>query len=83
MPLIRDGGIICGDDLQIRLGDIVEDKLDEHRHYLQYNRPNAHLDGVFYHPGVTQAVAEVFGEVSSSGRIWAMHKLGGYWRLIP
>ncbi len=86
MPLVREGGVICGDDLQIQLDDhafdIDEDLLDEHRAYVESNRPNAHLKGVFYHPGVTQAVAEVFGTVSTSGRIWAMQKVGGFWKPI-
>ncbi len=82
MPLVREGGVICGDDLQIKFSDISDDKQDEHYGYIQSNRPNAHLSGVFYHPGVTQAVAEIFGTVSTSGRVWAMQKVGGFWKTI-
>ncbi len=82
MPLVREGGIICGDDLQVNLDTVSENLLDEHYAHVKSNRPNAHLNGVFYHPGVTQAVAEIFGDVSTFGRLWAMRKMGGFWKLI-
>ena len=32
-----------------------------------------------FHPGVTLAVEEIFGEVSSWGGFWAMQKIKGLW----
>lgn len=81
MPLVREGGILCGDDLQVQLSEILRHShlTIEHNRYLDENRPNAHLsDGRFYHPGVTQAVADLFvGRLPTAGRLWAVEKVGG------
>ena len=78
-PLIREGGIICGDDLELQLAAI-----DVH-----YAEDNAAIDyvcdpktGKWYHPGVTLAVAESLGEVSVWEGFWAMRKTGPTWSRI-
>ena len=35
-----------------------------------------------YHPGVTVAISEIFGEVSSWGGFWAMQKINNNWNKI-
>lgn len=60
--LVRDGGVICGDDLERQLVDVP---LAECREY-------ANRDFIAgYHPGVTLAVAEAFGPVFVDGSVWA------------
>ena len=79
IALVKEGGIICGDDLE-----------------LQYNQVDAtiarekpHLDKMFdrttnkiFHPGVTLAVGETFGSVSSWSGFWAMPKKNDKWEKI-
>lgn len=79
MSLVKDGGIICGDDLNLQLTQV--DKA--------YTQQHAEADfikdaksGRNYHPGVTLAVAELFGEVSMWGGFWAMQKRGKEWHKI-
>jgi hypothetical protein len=36
--------------------------------------------GTNFHPGVTLAVGEFFGEVSAYAGFWVMQKAGGEWR---
>jgi predicted O-methyltransferase YrrM len=79
LDLVKEGGIICGDDLNLQLHTVDKDNTVK----------NAEADfikdsktGRNYHPGVTLAVAEVFGEVSMWGGFWAMQKVGGQWKQI-
>lgn len=75
-PLVRDGGYLCGDDLEIQMADIdvgfVRDNRDR----------DVVLDartGRLFHPGVTLAVGEFFGGVSVYAGFWAMQKKGTAW----
>ncbi len=79
LPLVSDGGIICGDDLNLQLHECDQD----------IARASGHLDfiedpetGRKYHPGVTLAVAEIFGKASSWGGYWAMQKQGNNWKMV-
>lgn len=76
--LVRQGGIVCGDDLELELGacppEYTKRMSDEDRDYVPH--PNS---GVSYHPGVTLAVAEIFGEVSCWEGFWAMRRGGEAW----
>ena len=80
MPLVRDGGILCGDDLEREFADVDG---PAHAEAIKTGIEHAHgPDGVGYHPGVTQAVHETFGKVSRFGRLWAMQKKGEVWTQI-
>ncbi|MHB1947017.1 MAG: class I SAM-dependent methyltransferase [Gammaproteobacteria bacterium] len=79
LSLVKEGGIICGDDLNLQL------------HQVDANQTRQHAEDDFikdekakrnYHPGVTLAVAELFGEVSVWGGFWAMQKRGNTWHKI-
>lgn len=77
IPLLKEGGIICGDDLE----------LQAHQVDASFTWANKERDCVYYaaadrdyHPGVTLAVAEVFGAVSTYDVVWAMQKSQGRWR---
>src|SRR5262249_31684435 len=71
--LVREGGIIAGDDLNVQLPDIAEEKVRQH---LQEDCV-IEEDGFFYHPGVTLAVAENFGRATRVETCWAVQKQGG------
>ena len=70
--LLRDGGILCGDDLEAQLHEVNVD----------WARANLNSDfmadpsGTYYHPGVTLAVGERFGPVWSNLAVWAVRKTG-------
>jgi len=75
--LVKDGGILCGDDLNLQL----------HQCDKKVAMANKNMDfvkdtksGRNFHPGVTLAVAEIFGEVSMWGGFWAMQRKGKEWK---
>jgi predicted O-methyltransferase YrrM len=77
--LLKDGGIICGDDLE----------LQAHQVDASFAKNQPDLDKYYdedlaahYHPGVTLAVSEKFGSVSSWFGYWAMQKKGAAWQTV-
>lgn len=79
LSLVRDGGIICGDDLNLQLHQVDKENTKKHAEDDFIKDDKA---GRNYHPGVTLAVAETFGEVSVWGGFWAMQKQGKKWVTI-
>ena len=87
MELVRPGGILCGDDLEMVLpmGTTAEG-LQTHREAVErgddilgFYLPH---DGVwdYYHPGVTQAVWDVFHrKISCFEGLWAVRKTADGW----
>ncbi len=74
--LIREGGIICGDDLELQAHECDAT--------IARARPTLDLfldepSQTHYHPGVTLAVGENFGPASSWYGFWAMQKKEGRW----
>jgi predicted O-methyltransferase YrrM/chaperonin cofactor prefoldin len=70
--LLRDGGILCGDDLELQSGECAD---------LEHDGDNPIADYVVdaktekgFHPGVTRAVGEFIGPVSSWSGFWAMRR---------
>ncbi len=76
LRLIKEGGIICGDDLNLQLHEIDKENALKNKHKDFIKDPKTQKN---FHPGVTVAVAEEFGEVSSWGGFWAMQKINGKW----
>lgn len=76
--LVQDGGIICGDDLELQKFQI---NTLEHKSALNLNKDYvlSSKGSAYYHPGVTEAVAVEFGEVSSWEGVWATRKQGPRW----
>jgi predicted O-methyltransferase YrrM len=79
MKLVADGGILCGDDLE----------LQTHEVNAEIARQQPSLEHAFavhlsrsYHPGVTLAVGELLGRVSAWEGFWAMRKRGASWQPI-
>lgn len=74
--LVKNGGIICGDDLNLQFHEIDKDYaiLKKEKDFIEDP-----LTKKNYHPGVTVAVYEEFGDVSSWGGFWAMQKMNENW----
>jgi tetratricopeptide (TPR) repeat protein len=71
--LVKDGGILCGDDLELQAGACDLEHARQHAREDYIRDPGS---GRYFHPGVTLAVHETFGEVSSFSGFWAMRKIG-------
>jgi predicted O-methyltransferase YrrM len=76
LRLVKEGGIICGDDLNLQMEQVDQD----------FARKNKLIDftkdpktGRNFHPGVTLAVHEIFGPVAMWGGYWAMQRTPGGW----
>jgi predicted O-methyltransferase YrrM len=77
LRLVADGGIICGDDLELQLHQIDLENAQKHQDVDYILDP---LTNQYFHPGVTLAVAEVFGEVSVWDGFWVVQKRGDQWQ---
>lgn len=77
LNLVREGGIICGDDLNLQFSQVDQNHTKEHAEADFIKDPKTNRN---YHPGVTLAVAEILGEVSAWGGFWAMQKQGNDWK---
>lgn len=77
--LVKEGGIICGDDLNLQFHECDSEFVinNAHRDFLTEPTKNKNI-----HPGVTLAVYEEFGEVSSWAGFWAMRKTKLGWEKI-
>jgi hypothetical protein len=78
MRLVRDGGVMCGDDMWKQMDDI-RDKEHCLKAVLDGLQHTIDSDNVGYHPGVATAVNEVFGPVTVLDRMWAVQKRDGIW----
>ncbi len=79
-PLLKEGGYICGDDLELQLSEIDENSA---RTLLDEDVVRDVKRGTHFHPGVTVAVGEFFGEVSVYAGFWVMQKTGSSWKKVP
>jgi predicted O-methyltransferase YrrM len=79
LRLIKDGGIICGDDLNLQMHDVDQAHAKENGDRDFIKDPKT---GRNYHPGVTLAISEIFGKVSMWGGFWAIQKQGNEWKQI-
>ena len=79
LPLIKEGGIICGDDLNLQLSQVDQAHALKHASQDFINDPKT---GRNFHPGVTLAVGKMLGEVSSWGGFWAMQEHQDMWQKI-
>ena len=76
--LIKQNGIICGDDLEAQLHELSEEEAAaaprERSDYIYSQRLDLH-----YHPGVAAAVAGEFGRVPVWEGFWAIQSASGRW----
>lgn len=71
--LVKVGGVLCGDDLDKQIPSL--DAMHHQQLVAQGNPFENARDGEGYHPGVTQAVWDIFGEVQSFEGLWVMQKV--------
>ena len=78
--ILREGGILCGDDFDISIHDVDRDFAEK------YKEVNAVVDPKtkeVYHPGVCLAVSEFFGaEPSCYNGFWVMRKAKTQWEEV-
>lgn len=80
IPLLKNGGVICGDDLELQFNEVDQERFTEHKDNDTFLDPKL---GLKYHPGVTFAVHEFFGGFVSAWKgFWAMRKIGYTWEKI-
>jgi hypothetical protein len=77
--LVSEGGVLCGDDLEIQVNEadsklVLECPTEDYVHLARYGR-DVHL-------GVTLAVDAAFGPVSAWAGFWAMRKTASGWAPI-
>jgi methyltransferase family protein len=78
--LVKNGGILCGDDLDRQLPKLP---LDEHLALLARGIEAGVLpSGASYHVGVTQAVYDFFGIVSCYNGFWLVQKVDDSWKNV-
>jgi SAM-dependent methyltransferase len=79
--LLKPGGILCGDDLELQSEEVPADELDqmvaENCDYVSSSKL-----GSGYHPGVTKAVALELGRVSVWDGFWATTWDGAVFRPV-
>jgi predicted O-methyltransferase YrrM len=78
--LLKNWGVICGDDLELQFNEVDQEKLIEYKDNDTFLDPKS---GAKFHPGVTLATHEFFGEpVTVWKGFWAMRKVNGGWEKI-
>ena len=79
--LLTDGGVLCGDDLEAQLSEV---DLASHKEAVSLKSDVAvdPRSKAAYHPGVTQAVGELFPDVSAWEGFWAMRRSGSTWNKL-
>ena len=76
--VIRPGGIICGDDLELQRSELDGSEHEGHvAAGVDYAPSTKNLS--YYHPGVTEAVSAEFGEASVCCGFWALQSRGDSW----
>jgi predicted O-methyltransferase YrrM len=76
-PLVREGGIICGDDLELQLSEADPQFTLENCEKDFATDPRTQTD---YHPGVCLGVSKFFQKrVSCHNGFWLMKKRGEIW----
>jgi SAM-dependent methyltransferase len=71
--LVRNGGFLCGDDLELQWDESDKELT------VRFCQSDAIFDpgkGLTYHPGVTRAVGERFGKVSVYFGFWVVRRMG-------
>ncbi len=79
MKVVKTGGIICGDDLELHPNEI------DILHAKEHCEEDFILDlksKVYFHPGIALGINEVFGDVSMKNGFWVMRKVKDEWKTV-
>ncbi|MBX3328789.1 MAG: class I SAM-dependent methyltransferase [Nitrospira sp.] len=78
--LVRNGAMICGDDLEL-----LKSEIDSDAHQLALGKDTDFVvdprTGASYHPGVTEAIATVFNDVWQEHGLWCVKRSGELWSI--
>lgn len=76
---VREGGLLCGDDLDLKASeiDMAHAEANKEKDYIQDSRTRR-----YYHPGITLAVHEILGEVEAQNGFWGVLKKNGKWQKL-
>lgn len=77
--LVAEGGVLCGDDIELQMFEI---DLENAKKNMDQDFILDPKTGKWFHPGVTLAVGEFFGEVSVYEGFWVMRKRGVSWEKV-
>jgi predicted O-methyltransferase YrrM len=79
--LLCDGGILCGDDLELQKHEIdIQNAVIQKEQEYTLDK----LSNINFHPGVTLAVGEFFGDkkITSFNGFWVMRKTSSGWQRV-
>jgi predicted O-methyltransferase YrrM len=78
--LVRSGGVICGDDLEL-----LKSQVDSNAHQVVLQKDTDFVvdprTGVRYHPGVTESIAVMFDGVWQEQGLWCVQCSGEEWNI--
>ena len=79
MNLVKNGGFLCGDDLELQIHqvDFVNALKYSHKDYILDPKTETH-----FHPGVTLAVGKIIGNVSAFEGFWLVQKCSECWNSV-
>lgn len=76
--LVKSGGLICGDDLEL-----LKSEIDPNAHQVALEKDLDFVadprSGIKYHPGVTEAIAAIFNDVWQKHGFWCVERSGERW----
>lgn len=76
-PLVKERGILCGDDLELQCPNIDIGNAEKNKYHDFIMDPQTQE---YFHPGVSLAVYEFFGqEISVYHGFWVMRKIENKW----
>lgn len=80
MRLVKNGGYICGDDLEYQVPDIDVEYAEAHKNMDCIRCPKANTH---YHPGIALSVWEKFGrKIPTSSGFWVVQKVGSEFQSV-
>ncbi len=81
IPLLKEGGLLCGDDLELPARMVDKDFLWKNRNEDYVKDPKT---GQSYHPGVTLAIdREIIGGITIYNGFWVGRKKGSGFEAMP
>lgn len=79
MKLVKDGGILCGDDLELSWTECDQAFADAN---LEADMITDPLTDHMFHPGVAKAIHETLGHVTRYWGFWIAKRVGDGWRPV-